>query len=151
MRVWFEHRGQPILCTDWFDGSELQRSVAFVEVPAWELGLDLVGSADARYYREAPSVAVDQALRAGPAVEPPAPSAGPEPVREEPEDRAWVQIELVDSDGEPVADELCKLTLADGKTVERTTDRVGGVRLDGIKPGKVTVTFPRLGDAWKVQ
>lgn len=67
-----------------------------------------------------------------------------------PEKQAWIEIELVDEEGKPVAGEGYSLTLPDGQTVAAgTLDEKGCARLDGIDPGSCKVTFPRLDQkAW---
>jgi type VI secretion system secreted protein VgrG len=63
----------------------------------------------------------------------------------------WIEISLVDLEGEPVAGEPYKIMLPDGQTVaEGTTDEKGGARVDGIDPGTCKVTFPnRDSRSWK--
>lgn len=56
---------------------------------------------------------------------------------------SWIEIELLDADGEPVPGEPYKVTLPDGSTVaEGTLDGKGFARVDGIDPGTCKVTFP---------
>ncbi len=67
--------------------------------------------------------------------------------------KSWIEIELVDKQGKPVAGEPYKVTLPDGETVaEGTLDEKGQARVDGIEPGSCKVTFPRLEkQAWKAK
>ena len=63
----------------------------------------------------------------------------------------WIEIELVDEEGQPVPGEPYKITLPDGTTVaDGTLDEKGFARVDGIDPGTCKVTFPNLDkDAWE--
>ncbi|MEW6367260.1 MAG: phage baseplate assembly protein V [Acidobacteriota bacterium] len=73
-----------------------------------------------------------------------APSAGGE------EKTSWVEIEMVDEEGNPVAGERYRVTLPDGSVVEGTLNRQGLARIDGIDPGTCQITFPSLDqEAWE--
>lgn len=63
----------------------------------------------------------------------------------------WIEIELVDEDGKPVAGEKYLVTLPNSEAaITGTTDEKGRARIDGIDPGNCKVTFPDLDkDAWK--
>jgi type VI secretion system secreted protein VgrG len=63
----------------------------------------------------------------------------------------WIEIKLVDTEGNPVPGEKYKITLPDGSTVaEGTLDGKGYARVDGIDPGTCKVTFPNLDQSvWK--
>ena len=65
--------------------------------------------------------------------------------------KSWIEIDLVDKKGKPVAGEPYRVTLADGETVaEGTLDEKGHARVEGIEPGTCKVTFPKLEkQAWK--
>ncbi len=62
----------------------------------------------------------------------------------------WIEIELVDEAGQPVAGEPYNVTLPDGATVaDGTLDEKGRARVENIDPGTCNVTFPNLDkDAW---
>ena len=63
---------------------------------------------------------------------------------------SWVEVELVDEDGEPVAGEKYEITLPDGRVAKGTTNEKGLVRIEGIDPGSCKVTFPNLDkSAWE--
>jgi type VI secretion system secreted protein VgrG len=64
---------------------------------------------------------------------------------------SWIEIVMVDEDGNPVPGEAYSITLPDGETVaEGTLDDKGFARVDGIDPGTCQITFPDLDqDAWK--
>ncbi len=65
--------------------------------------------------------------------------------------RSWIEIELVDEEGDPVPGEKYRITLSDGQTqAEGALDEKGFARLEGIEPGTCRVTFPDLDqEAWK--
>jgi type VI secretion system secreted protein VgrG len=63
----------------------------------------------------------------------------------------WVEISLVDEQGNPAAGEPYQVTLPDGSTVaDGTLDDKGCARVTNIDPGNCKVTFPNLDkDVWK--
>ena len=63
----------------------------------------------------------------------------------------WIEIELLDEDGNPVPGEPYRITLPDGTTVASgTLDDKGWARVDHIDPGTCQVTFPNLDkDVWR--
>ena len=63
----------------------------------------------------------------------------------------FIEIELLDEDGQPVPGEQYEVTLPDGQTVASgTLDENGAARIEGIDPGQASVTFPNLDkDAWE--
>ena len=63
----------------------------------------------------------------------------------------WIEIELVDQDGNPLPGEAYRIILPDGETpVEGTLDEKGFARLDGLDDGACRVTFPNLDKtSWK--
>ncbi len=65
--------------------------------------------------------------------------------------KSWIEIHLVDDEGDPVAGERYRVTLPDGSTVaEGTTDEKGFAKVTNIDPGTCKVTFPNIdGRAWK--
>jgi type VI secretion system secreted protein VgrG len=57
----------------------------------------------------------------------------------------WIEIELLDSDGNPVPGEEYRITLPDGSTVASgTLDGKGKARVEAIDAGSCQVTFPKL-------
>ena len=62
----------------------------------------------------------------------------------EPEETHFIEIELVDDSGTPVADELYLVELPDGSQVTGRTDANGHARVEGIDPGTAKVSFPDL-------
>ncbi len=73
------------------------------------------------------------------------PGGGESPGDKPPEDRKdWVAIEVVDTDGKPVAMLRFKVTGPDGVEHTGLTDSKGAARVDGLTPGECTITFPDL-------
>jgi type VI secretion system secreted protein VgrG len=63
---------------------------------------------------------------------------------------SWVEVEMVDEDGEPVAGEKYEITLPDGRVAKGTTNEKGLARIEGIDPGSCKVSFPNLDkSAWE--
>jgi len=63
--------------------------------------------------------------------------------------KTWVEIQLVDGDGQGVGNTKYKLKLPDGSTKEGTLDGDGLARVDDIDEGMCEVSFPTLDkDAW---
>lgn len=62
----------------------------------------------------------------------------------EPEEKHWIEIELLDDDGKPVANEAYLIELPDGSKVTGRTDGEGRARLVNIDPGTAKVSFPDL-------
>lgn len=66
-----------------------------------------------------------------------------------PDQKTWIEIELVDSDGNPVPNEPYSIHLPDGTDQAGCTDSQGMARLDGIDPGNCSITFTALDkQAW---
>ncbi|MEC9266480.1 MAG: hypothetical protein VX464_10520 [Pseudomonadota bacterium] len=62
----------------------------------------------------------------------------------------FIIVELVGENGEPIPNELCRITLPDGEIVERETNSQGKVEEYGIEEGDCTIEFPDLDkDAWE--
>lgn len=63
---------------------------------------------------------------------------------------SWIELELVDDEGEPVADIRYRIELVDGSIREGRTSPEGRVRITGIDPGTCKISFPDLdGSAWE--
>jgi len=60
------------------------------------------------------------------------------------EEKHYIEIELVDDEGKPVADEAWFVELPDGSTKSGRTDARGFARIDGVDPGTAKVTFPDM-------
>jgi type VI secretion system secreted protein VgrG len=80
----------------------------------------------------------------GPPWVPPKPGPNPDPNK-----KTWIEIELIDDDGNPVPGAKYEITLPDGRIYPGTLDNKGCARVDGIDPGTCQVTFPELDrDTW---
>lgn len=62
----------------------------------------------------------------------------------EPEPEHWIEIELLDDEGKPVAGERWFVELPDGSQKSGRTDGQGRARVDGVDPGTAKVSFPDL-------
>ena len=68
----------------------------------------------------------------------------------DPNPKTFIEIELVDEQGNPVPGEAFEITLPDGSVVDGSLDGNGQTRVDGIDPGSCQITFPDLDtSAWK--
>lgn len=59
----------------------------------------------------------------------------------------WIEIELVDRKGRPVAYQRYRVVPPGGAPVEGFLDAAGLARIDGIDPGACTISFPDLDAA----
>ncbi len=67
-----------------------------------------------------------------------------------PDKLTWIEVELVDDDGNPIGSEAYKITLPDGSIRTGNLDGDGKARFDGIQPGSAQIAFPNLdGREWK--
>jgi hypothetical protein len=75
----------------------------------------------------------------------PAPVKGPaeKPAKE------WLELELVDDAGKPMAGQRYRVQTADGRVVEGKLDASGKARLTDVKPGSNTVSFPDYSGEWR--
>jgi type VI secretion system secreted protein VgrG len=64
--------------------------------------------------------------------------------KKEPEPPDWIELEMVNEDGEPAAGERYTIELPDGSVAEGTLDQKGYARVEGVKPGNCKVSFPNL-------
>jgi hypothetical protein len=74
---------------------------------------------------------------AAPAPEPAAPSKPPP--RQVP--KSWIEIEVVDDDGQPQEGYSYRLDLPDGRTLKGTLGSKGLITVHGIDPGSATLTL----------
>ncbi|MGB2806549.1 MAG: hypothetical protein WBC22_02325 [Sedimentisphaerales bacterium] len=69
---------------------------------------------------------------------------------EKKEELSWIEIELVDEEGEPVPGEKYKVIMSDKTVAEGTLDEKGFARIDGIPKGDCKVIFPNIDKkAWE--
>jgi hypothetical protein len=63
---------------------------------------------------------------------------------------SWVEFELADDEGLPVAFEPYQVELPDGSKLEGKLDGKGQARIEGIDPGSCKISFPsRDAKDWK--
>lgn len=66
--------------------------------------------------------------------------------------KTWIEIQLVDADGNPVPNEPYRIEAPDGTASEGSTDNNGVARVDGIDPGNCKISFTALDQqAWSKQ
>ena len=66
------------------------------------------------------------------------------------EKKSWIEIELVDEAGKPMAGEPYQITLPDGSVDSGSLDDKGFVHVKNMDPGSCKITFPNLDkDAWE--
>ncbi len=63
---------------------------------------------------------------------------------QEPEEEHWIEIELLDDEGKPLAGEAYFVQLPDGSSINGRTDAQGRARVEGVDPGTAKVSFPDL-------
>jgi len=61
----------------------------------------------------------------------------------------WLEIELLDGFGRPMAGERYRVQTADGRVLEGRLDASGKARLTNVKPGSNTVSFPDYSGEWR--
>jgi type VI secretion system secreted protein VgrG len=67
-----------------------------------------------------------------------------------PAKKGWIEIEMVDEQGDAVPSEAYRITLPDGSVAEGTLDDKGFAKLTGIDSGTCQIGFPNLdGEAWE--
>ena len=63
--------------------------------------------------------------------------------------KTWVEIELLDQDGNPVPGISYELTLPGGRKIKGSLDSSGLAMVRDIEPGQCTLSFPELdGSEW---
>jgi type VI secretion system secreted protein VgrG len=72
-------------------------------------------------------------------------------LRQPPKDKKdWIEIELVDDAGAPIAHERYRIVAPDGTPYEGWTDGNGIARVEGLDPGQCEITLPDLDNkSWK--
>ena len=77
-------------------------------------------------------------------------AAGSAPASSTDTQKNWVEIELVDQENKPVANERYRVTVPGRDPIEGFLSAEGLARVDGIDPGSCTIEFPDLdGRTWK--
>lgn len=61
-------------------------------------------------------------------------------------EKTWIEIELLDTTGEPVPNEPYWIELPDGEVREGRLNELGRAYFDHLDPGNCTVRFPNLDD-----
>lgn len=78
------------------------------------------------------------------------PNKPPQTKEEKQEKKSWIEVEMVDEEGQPVPGEAYSITLPDGSVAEGTLDDKGCARLEAIGSGDCKITFPaRDQEAWE--
>src|SRR5688572_10792154 len=78
------------------------------------------------------------------------PYKAPATEEEKAEKTSWIEVELLDSQGNPVPGEWYRIETPEGTLAEGALDAKGFVRLEGIKPGTCKVSFPGYdGRSWE--
>ena len=73
----------------------------------------------------------------------------PPPTKASTDKKHWIEIALVDAEGNPVAGESYKITTPDGAVHDGSLNAKGRARIDGIDAGTCKITFPKLDkDCW---
>lgn len=120
----------PGTCKVWFPDYDSSEWHGGAEVD------DGTPAAPAAAASEEPSLTQPVAAQAAPS-----PAPAPKPSVHEP-GKNWVELELVDGDGNPVPDARYKLCLPDGTEREGVLGKDGRGREDGIDHDMIKVTFP---------
>jgi type VI secretion system secreted protein VgrG len=77
-------------------------------------------------------------------------SPNPPPKRISQDKKHWVEIAMVDKEGNPTAGQDYEITLPDGSVVTGSLDDRGVARVEGIDPGNCKIRFPSLDKTvWK--
>jgi hypothetical protein len=157
----------PFMDDPWARGSlrhVLTEELAYTGIMGWDDGEVLeqlawrIVRGHIKLFRLAPSQPAIQAgilTPAGPALAPEGSSGNVEeaqPVAPAAIEKrtSWIEIELVDEEGRPVARERYRVELPGGSIREGRLDVNGLARIDGIEPGTCKISFPDL-DARKWQ
>jgi len=59
------------------------------------------------------------------------------------DDKSWIEILLVNTSNQPVADEQFHIHLPDGTEKQGKTNSMGVARFNGVDPGTCHITFPQ--------
>jgi hypothetical protein len=65
-------------------------------------------------------------------------------------DRHWIEISMIDENGQPIPQIEYKIQLPDGTTVSGRLDENGSARFNNIVGGQCNISFPQIdADAWE--
>jgi hypothetical protein len=68
---------------------------------------------------------------------------------EDEEEKSWIEIELLDEEGNPAPGKKYAIELPDGSLAKGTLDSNGVARIEGVKSGNCKVNFPELDkESW---
>lgn len=71
------------------------------------------------------------------------------PPKESDSEKTWIEIKLVDEQGDPVPGEKYEVKVPDGTLATGTLDEKGYAKISGIDPGTCDISFPNLDkQAW---
>jgi hypothetical protein len=141
------------LVADGFSAAVLRTAARSIAPDGRDLAEDLAAELVARRLLIVESSAAPE-RRGVAGARPHAPRTPPETPPDEPPtgtevDTDWIEIQLVDAEGEPVANTRYEITTPDGHTRRGYTDSLGTARLIEIPSGMCTVGFPDLdGREW---
>lgn len=76
----------------------------------------------------------------------PVPINPPKPYKPDPAKTHWVEIELVDQEGNPLPGKRYTIKTPDNQLAESYTDEQGKARLEGIDSGSCEISFPELDE-----
>jgi hypothetical protein len=66
------------------------------------------------------------------------------------EERSWIEVQLMDEEGNPMANEKYELYLPDGSVIKGRLDENGIARVSDVEPGTADIAFPDLDtDSWE--
>ena len=77
-------------------------------------------------------------------------AAPDDPVQPCPQRKHWIEIQMLGTDGEGIADIAYSVTKPDGTEVRGLTDANGLARIENLTAGSCKIRWPELDcDAWK--
>jgi len=64
----------------------------------------------------------------------------------------WIEVQLIGEDDQPIAGEVCEITLPGGKKISGWLDDAGVLRVDQTWAGDCQITFPKLDqETWSAK
>lgn len=152
---WGEGAAHRAVSAWWLDGgARLQLTMIAMAFGAFDLGDEAAVRARLARLIESGVVAVlRRPYEPLPQTERPDPN-GPQPGGggARPEEKTWIEVQLLTPEGQPVVNRRVRIELPDRSVIERTTDAQGLCRADGIDPGTCKVTLLDVDRAaWRPQ